>query len=154
MSKSEAVVIESIQVRELLRFLFYLDILNKLSLLQRKHSKYMYAKCLNFPCFITYLTACMHAFCMFYPYVSLGSSNWIKSRVNFQLQVEGHNSFIALRPWIDNKLKCSTNIETKILWGILCLWRHCNDQFQLVEFLQCHNLYIYDHLAKMGRIKG
>ena len=72
MSKSEAVVIESIEVRELLRFLFYLDILNKLSLLQRKHSKYMYAKCLNFPCFITYLAACMHAFCMFYLYVSLG----------------------------------------------------------------------------------
>ena len=66
MSKSEAVVIESIEVRELLRFVFYLDILNKLSLLQRKHSKYMYAKCLNFPCFITYLAACMHAFCMFY----------------------------------------------------------------------------------------
>ena len=61
MSKSEAVVIESIEVRELLRFLFYLDILNKLSVLQRKHSKYMYAKCLNFPCFITYLAACMHA---------------------------------------------------------------------------------------------
>ena len=72
MSKSEAVVIESIEVRELLRFLFYLDILNKLSLLQRKHSKYMYAKCLNFPCFITYLAACMHAFCMFYLYASLG----------------------------------------------------------------------------------
>ena len=72
MSKSEAVVIESIEGREMLRFLFYLDILNKLSLLQRKHSKYMYAKCLNFPCFITYLAACMHAFCMFYLYVSLG----------------------------------------------------------------------------------
>ena len=72
MSKSEAVVIESIEVREMLRFLFYLEILNKLSLLQRKHSKYMYARCLNFPCFITYLVACMHAFCMFYLYVSLG----------------------------------------------------------------------------------
>ena len=72
MSKSEAVVIESIEVRELLRFLFSFDILNKLSLLQRKHSKYMYAKCLNFPCFITYLAACMHALCMFYLYVSLG----------------------------------------------------------------------------------
>ena len=77
MSKSEAVVIESIEVRELLRFLFYLDILNKLSLLQRKHSKYTYAKCLNFPCFITYLAACMHAFCMFYLYVSLGEELWI-----------------------------------------------------------------------------
>ena len=74
MSKSEAVVIESIEVREMLRFLFYLDILNKLLLLQRKHSKYMYAKCLIFPCFITYLVACMHAFCMFYLYVSLGFS--------------------------------------------------------------------------------
>ena len=73
MSKSEAVVIESIEVRELLRVLFYFDILNKLSLLQRKHSKYMYAKCLNFPYFITYLAACMHAFCMFYLYVSLGN---------------------------------------------------------------------------------
>ena len=79
MSKSEAVVIESIEVRELLRFLFYLDILNKLSLLQRKHSKYMYAKCLNFPCFITYLAACMHAFCMFYLFVSLGDGH--RSRV-------------------------------------------------------------------------
>ena len=59
MSKSEAVVIESIEVRELLRFLFYLDILKKLSLLQRKHSKYMYARCLNFPCFINYLAACI-----------------------------------------------------------------------------------------------
>ena len=74
MSKSEAVVIESIEVREPLRFLFYLEILSKLSLLQRKHSKYMYAKCLNFPCFKTYLAACMHAFCMFYLYVSLGCS--------------------------------------------------------------------------------
>ena len=26
----------------------------------------------NFPCFILYLAACMHAFCMFYLYVSLG----------------------------------------------------------------------------------
>ena len=74
MSKSEAVVIESIEVRKHLCFLFYLDILNNLLLLQRKHSKYMYAKCLNFPCFITYLAACMHAFCMFYLYVSLGST--------------------------------------------------------------------------------
>ena len=82
MSKSEEVVIESIEVRELLRFLFYLDILNKLSLLQRKHSKYMYAKCLNFPCFITYLAACMDAFCMFYLYVSLG--NRVRSH-NFAL---------------------------------------------------------------------
>ena len=74
MNKSAAVVIESIEVRELLSFLFYLDIFNKLSLLQRKHLKYMYAKCLNFPCFITYLVACIHVFCMFYLYVSLGYS--------------------------------------------------------------------------------
>ena len=72
MSTSEAEVIESIQVRELLRFLFYLDILNKLLLLQCKHSTYMYARCLNFTYFINYLAACMHAFCMFYLYVSLG----------------------------------------------------------------------------------
>ena len=75
MSKSEAVVIESIELRELLRFPIYLDILSKLSLLQRKHSKYMYAKCLNFLCFINYLAACIHEFCMFYLYVSLG--NWL-----------------------------------------------------------------------------
>ena len=72
MSRSEAVVMESLEIRELLRFLFYLDILNKLLLLQCKHSKYMYAKCLNFLCFINYLAACMHAFCMFHMYVSLG----------------------------------------------------------------------------------
>ena len=34
---------------------------------------FYHAKCLNFPCFINYLPACMHAFCMFYLYVSLGS---------------------------------------------------------------------------------
>ena len=75
MSRSEAVVIESIEVRERLRFLFYFDILNKLLLLQCKHSKYMYARCLNFPCFIKYLAACVHAFCMFYLYVSLGNTD-------------------------------------------------------------------------------
>ena len=72
MSKSEAVVNESIELRELLRFLFYLDILNKRSLLQRKQSKYMYAKCLNFPCFINDLAARMHAFCMLHLQVYLG----------------------------------------------------------------------------------
>ena len=72
MSRSEAVLIESIEVRELLRFLFHLDILNKVLLLQCKHAKYMYARCLNFPRFIKYLAACIHAFCMFYLYVSLG----------------------------------------------------------------------------------
>ena len=58
-------------MRDLLRFLFYLDILKKLLLLQRNDSKYMYARCLNFPCFINYLAACMHAFSMFCLYVSL-----------------------------------------------------------------------------------
>ena len=62
----------TVEVRELLRFLLYLDILSKLSLLQRKHSKCMYARFLNFRCFINYLTAGMHAFCMFYLYLSLG----------------------------------------------------------------------------------
>ena len=42
MSRSEVVAIESLEVREHLRFVFYLDILNKLLLLQWKHSKYMY----------------------------------------------------------------------------------------------------------------
>ena len=51
MSTSEIVVAESNELRELLRFLYYLDILNELLLLLRKHSKYMHAKCLNFPCF-------------------------------------------------------------------------------------------------------
>ena len=73
MSTSEVVVIEStsidsitttsevlIFVREHLRCLYYLDILKKFLLLQRKHSKCMYAKCLNFPCFIkkNWLHAC------------------------------------------------------------------------------------------------
>ena len=35
---------------------------------------FFHARCLNFPCFINYLAACMHAFCMFYLYVSLGIS--------------------------------------------------------------------------------
>ena len=88
MSKSDAVVIELIVLRELLHFLFYLDILNELSLLQREHSKYMYARCLNFPCFINYLAACMHAFCMFYLYVSLGLSfkNGIFNSSLFELE--------------------------------------------------------------------
>ena len=74
MRMSEALVVESIEVREFLRFLFNLVILNKLVLLlQCKHSKYMYARCLNFPCFINYLAACIHAFCMLYLYVSLGT---------------------------------------------------------------------------------
>ena len=72
MSKSEKVVIVSLEMSELLRFLSYFsyfDILNKLSLLHCKHSKYIYGRCLNFPCFINYLTACMHAFCMLCLYV-------------------------------------------------------------------------------------
>ena len=40
-------------------FSMLLDILNKFLLLQRKHSKYMYAKCLNFLCFIKKF-GCMH----------------------------------------------------------------------------------------------
>ena len=39
---------------------------------------FFHARCLNFPCFITYLAACMHAFCMFYLYVSLGVSHIMK----------------------------------------------------------------------------
>ena len=73
MSTSEVVVIESISidsitttaevlifVRERLRCLYYLDILKKFLLLQRKHSNCEYAKCLNFPCFIKKI-GCMHA---------------------------------------------------------------------------------------------
>ena len=60
MSNSEAVVIESVDVRGILHFLIYRDILNKLLPLQRKHSKYMYAKSLNFPSFIKKI-GCMHA---------------------------------------------------------------------------------------------
>ena len=54
MSNSEvvAVVVEAIVIRDISRFLLYLDTSKKLLLLQRKHSKYMYAKCLNFPSFI------------------------------------------------------------------------------------------------------
>ena len=59
-SNSELVVIESMEVREHLRFLDYIDILNRFLLLQRKYSKYVYAKCLNFPYFIKEI-ACMHA---------------------------------------------------------------------------------------------
>ena len=100
----EAVVIESREVRELLRFLFYLDILKKHLLLQCKHSKYMYASCLNFPCFIKYLAAYMHAFCMFYLYVSLGLSmknvcaeiRWkIEGIINFYLVFFGILQFLA-----------------------------------------------------------
>ena len=58
MSNSEVVVaVEAINVRDILRFLYNLDILNNLLLLQQKHSKYMYAKCPNFPCFIKKLVA-------------------------------------------------------------------------------------------------
>ena len=40
---------------------YYLDILDKLLQLQKKHSKYMFAKCPNFPCFmkIGYMHACI-----------------------------------------------------------------------------------------------
>ena len=74
MSNSEVVEIKSKEVREILRFLYYLDILKKLLLLQPKLSEYMYAKCLKFPCFINKsLAGCVHAFCMFYLNVSLGT---------------------------------------------------------------------------------
>ena len=36
---------------------------------------FFHARCLNFPCFMNYLAACMHAFCMFYLYVSLGNTS-------------------------------------------------------------------------------
>ena len=116
MSKSEAVVIESIEVRELLRFLFYLDILNKFWLLQRKHSKYMYARCLNFPCFITYLAACMHAFCMFYLYVSLGfpasdNGNFIGTR-NISLPSYFH-SYNGITGTYDISSICFTEAPVK-----------------------------------------
>ena len=83
--KSGAVVVGSIEVQEVLRFLFYINILNKLLLLQRKHSKYVYAKCLNFLCFIKSLAVCMHAFCMFHLYVSLGLSlkDWKRSQLPY-----------------------------------------------------------------------
>ena len=128
MSKSEAVVIESIEVRELLRFLFYLDILNKLSLLQRKHSKYMYAKCLNFPCFITYLAACMHAFCMFYLYVSLGlahsvSIDWSKN-IGDQFVTKQLDS-IAIEPVLAPKKK-DRNLGRRFF---RCEWKMPQDDF-------------------------
>ena len=46
-------------------YCYYLDILNKLLVLQRKQSKNMYAKYLNFPCFIrkNWQHACMHFPC-------------------------------------------------------------------------------------------
>ena len=91
MSKSGEVVIELIELRERLRFLFYLNIYNKLLLLQQKHSKYMYARCVNFPSFIKSLAACMHAFCMFYLYVSLGK--WVR-QISLYIIIP-KNSFFA-----------------------------------------------------------
>ena len=46
-------------------FSIHLDILIKHWLLQRKLPKYMYAKCLNFPCFTKNLAACMMHFACF-----------------------------------------------------------------------------------------
>ena len=77
MSNSEVVVVESAEVRELLRFQTYLEIVNKLLLLQQKLSKYMYAKCQNFPCFIKHLDAWLHAFRMFYLNVQLGIARFM-----------------------------------------------------------------------------
>ena len=41
---------------------------------------FFHARCLNFPCFINYLAAFMHEFCMFYLYVSLGNDLGLKGR--------------------------------------------------------------------------
>ena len=68
-SNSEVVVSESVEVRELLGFLFYLNSLSKLWQLQRKHSKYMFDNSLIFRGFIKILAACMHAFCMLYLHI-------------------------------------------------------------------------------------
>ena len=113
MSKSEAVVIESIEVRELLRFLFYLDILNKLSLLQRKHSKYMYARCLNFPCFINYLAACMHACILHVLSVRLS-----RVRTNSSFSILLDESYL-LAQWYTanhNRSKCFVSVISEFLF--------------------------------------
>ena len=81
MSNAEVVVIEWIDVRELLRLLYYFDILNKLLLLQRKHSKYLNAKCLKSSCFKKKFVACMHAFCMFNLHIQIGKS---LTKLNFR----------------------------------------------------------------------
>ena len=54
------VVVEAADVWDILCFLYYLDILNQLLLLQRKHSKFMYAKCVEISMFYK-LFGCMHA---------------------------------------------------------------------------------------------
>ena len=46
---------------------------------------FFHARCLNFPCFINYLAACMHAFCMFYLYVSLGETFTCSHHMHFLL---------------------------------------------------------------------
>ena len=53
-------MIESVELRELLRILLYLDTLNTFLLLQRKHSKHMYETCLMFPC-VFLKNGCLHA---------------------------------------------------------------------------------------------
>ena len=55
--------------------------LNKLLLLQRKHSKYICTKCLNFPYFKKF--SCMHAFCMFYLHVQIGNCSFISFPASF-----------------------------------------------------------------------
>ena len=49
MSNFEVVAMELTEMRDLLRFLYYPDIFNKLLLLLQKHSFYVYAICLIFP---------------------------------------------------------------------------------------------------------
>ena len=72
MSNFEVVkVIEAIEMRDIIRFPYHLDIKNKLLLLQQKHSKYMNAERLNFPCFLKKLGVCIPAFCMFHLHASL-----------------------------------------------------------------------------------
>ena len=65
MSNSEflIVVFEAADVRDFLSFLFCLDIWKMFLLLQQKPSKHMYSNCLDFPCFIRTMAACMHTFC-------------------------------------------------------------------------------------------
>ena len=60
-SKSEYITNELIEMREILRFYVLLDNLNKILLQQWKHSKYMYARCLNCLCSIKYLPELINA---------------------------------------------------------------------------------------------
>ena len=140
MTKSEAVVIESIEVRELLRFLFYLDILNKLSLLQRKHSKYMYAKCLNFSCFITYLAACMHAFCMFYLYVSLGMKAFSRKKI---ISSANYNKFSKFKSFLIFTKKLSIQVEKGNFQEIISFDGHSTAHFSPLPILKKKSSFFF-----------